>query len=217
MKKKKITMFILSASLFILFANVLPAFIYMNDIVCAFNESPEKLLLEANVVEGTKYFIKGQISIASLLYEYESQTTTTTSTLSSLGYADKAIADLKLSIEKYQEAKSIGERLGYNENKKSLFESFPYDSYIASHELNFDTATAVKSFLEKFDIIGIYDQNISNIKDIIELLQTIQTQLSAKATPDVDKYWILARKIHETSLFANYATTMGKTTLQQCE
>lgn len=202
--------------LIVMCATLLNGAIAFNDLVCAFNDQPEKQTIENNVVSGASYYLLSKSFADLFLMEYEESTFQSFNFESAISSIDKAIANLELSKEKYRQAKDIGARLGYISQKVSWFENFTYDNFVAANKLNSEIASRVKVFLEKCDIVGIYNQNIIYIDEILATLYEIKKQLDEKSKPSKAEVWRLLQQYSETLLFGNYATMMGQSVLENC-
>ena len=204
------------------FALSMHAFIFMNDLNCAFSESQEKILLEENVIAGSAHFLHSKSYADLLLMEYEKPGQQAFNFTLALEYVEKAIAELEISKEKYVKAAEIGERLGYIETKQSWFKEFNYDTFILENNLNREIAGIVKSYLIKGDVLGVYRHNLDNIDGILTTLSSIRDQVKIGTKPDISSFWKLLQQYSEAALFGNYSTVIGTGVLtqsgsEQCE
>jgi hypothetical protein len=198
------------------------SFIVMNDINCSFNEGPEKILLEDNVILGATHFLNSKSNADLLLMEYEKSGRQEFNFTLALEYVEKAIAELEISKEKYVKATEIGERLGYIETKQSWFKEFNYDTFIVENNLNREIAGIVKGYLIKGDVLGVYRHNLDNIDGILTTLSSIRDQVKIGKKPDISIFWNLLQQYSEATLFGNYSTVIGRQILsksgsEQCE
>jgi hypothetical protein len=184
--------------------------ILINDISCAFDGSDqEKVSIESNIIEGAANFLKAKAQIDMLLYEYEISSNRIFSSQSALIYTKEAIEFLKTAKTKYLRANDLGKQLGYNENKKVLFQTFQFDLYIAERNLNVSLADKAKTYLTKMDIVGIYNAKIEYIDNILIKLQMIEKTIKNNQKPDIRIMWSLLQQCYEAALFGNYATMIG--------
>lgn len=214
MKKIKIGLLFALISSFVLNLN---AVIAMNDLECIFSENPEKSLIKDNVISGAIGFLLSKSYSDLILMEYEKSAKETFNYPAVLDHLDKTISALEGSKESYIKAKEIGERLGYMENKISWFKGFNYDEFISTNKLNNDIALKVKSYLSKSDVIGLYQENINNITDILNTLYYIKSNVSSNVKPDISVMWKLLHQYSEALLWGNYSTMMGGKILSNCE
>jgi len=188
----------------------------MNDITCSFPVGSEKAGIETNVIQGSKHFLKAQTYVSSLFFEFENSTLEKLNISNSLDALNKTIVEIELAISNYTEATAIAEKIGLEETKRDMFASYDYDSLIKAYNLNNSIAETVKGYLKAFDIINLYQHNIENLKQILVTLKSIKTDLSEAKTPSITRYWLLLQQFSEANLFANYATIMGSTVLNNC-
>jgi hypothetical protein len=195
----------------------LQAFIWINDVDCVFSEGYEKSVLREQVISGTMHVLKSKSYIYSFFYEYEKSALQSYNTSESLIFIERSIAELESAKIEYNIALRIGKSIGYINSKVNWFKSFDYDDFVKSNNLNSEIALKVKNYLSSCDIIGIYQQNISNINDILDSLYLVRDRLKAKIKPELKIIWKILQQYSEAALFGNYATLMGSTILGQCE
>jgi ABC-type antimicrobial peptide transport system permease subunit len=194
------------------------SFITLNNIECAFKSHPEKSILKANMVEGSEHYLIAKSKIALLLAEYEkaAKINTTISYSVSLNLCDQAIEEMGIAVEKYKNAKRIGERIGYNPVKVTLLRNANYNELQNGH--NQDIYNEVVSYLQSGDILGIYQKNLGNMKDILTILGDMRNKLANNISPAIDDYWKLTERDSEATLFGYLATVLGTPIIQeQCE
>jgi len=207
MKKIFLTVLILAFSF-----QVYPV-IYFNDLNCLFSEGPEKAVIDKNMVSGSTYFLESKAFADLLLMEYEKSSNQVLDFDAALGYAEKALACLEKAKEFYVDAKNTGAKIGYIDTKKKWFHSFNYDQLIALHKMNKEIAGKAKNYLANADVVGIYQQNITNLDIILTTLTAIRDQLKVNQKPGTLEAWNLFQQYSHASLFGNYATIMGITVL----
>jgi hypothetical protein len=215
-KMKKLRIYLLVILLFV-FAFTINGLLVMNDITCTFPVGPDKNLIEDNIIEGSKHFLKARSYIDLICYEYEKSAKENLNFSGSIDLTNKAIQELNEAIIRYNNAIEIGNRIGYIEEKRSLFTDFSYDAFIQNQNLNPQIASVVKEYLSKFDVLGLYSRNVDNIKAIHSDLTAIQENLKAANKPSVESLWSLLQKTSEATLFSNYSTIIGSTVLSQCD
>jgi hypothetical protein len=214
MKRKVLP--ILICVLFGVFSLESPALVFMNDIVCGFKEGSEKIQIETHMIDGASLYFKAIAKSTLFLNEYEVSSTQNFNLSTSKGYVDNAVTYFESAIEQYSKARQIGQNVGYISNKIELFQSFDYDSFIIARGLNREIAERVKNYLNSGDIIGIYNENITNIEGILEILYKIRNDLKENNKPGIETAWQLFQKMSKASLFGNYATVIGTTVLEHC-
>jgi hypothetical protein len=188
----------------------------VNDITCAFSEGSEKSSIEENIVEGSIHFLQSKSSADLLLCEIEKSANREFNYSLSIEYVEKAISELEISRASYINAIEIGKRIGYIKEKVDWFKFFDYDSFIKDNNLNGELALKVKYYLFRGDVIGIYQQNIDNITNILNTLYLIKDQIKSNRVPDKTAFWKLFQQYAETALFGNYSTIIGSTILENC-
>ncbi len=189
----------------------------MNNITCVFPDGQEKTLIENNVIDGSECYLRA-LSFANLVcVEFEKSAKQELDFNQSIELAGKAISELEEAIEKYSDAKVIAVKIGYNQLKREMFTSYNYDTLIQNYNFNMEIAGVVKNYLKSFDVIGIYQHNIDNLKGILTTINTIRENLNSATKPNVNIYWNLIQQFSEATLFSNYATIMGSSVLQKCD
>jgi hypothetical protein len=189
------------------------AFIHVNNIAEVFGdeESTGKQQIEGYVISGASLFLQSHSYANLLLNEYELSGTQTYNLTSALELTENAISLLENARNRYLNAKTLGEGLGYDRQKIELFKSFDYDSFIEKNHLNKDIAGKVKKYLVAGDITGIYRKAAEDIAGILDTLYTIRETLKSNAKPDITLFWKLLQQYSESALFGNYATLIGTT------
>jgi hypothetical protein len=199
------------------FALSMHALLCLNDLNCIFSDSPEKSLIEDNVILGATHFLNSKSNADLLLMEYEKSGRQEFNFTLALEYVEKAIAELESSKEKYVKAAEIGERLGYIETRQTWFKEFSYDTFIVENNFNQEIAGVVKNYLMKGDILGVYRHNINNIDGLLNVLYSIREKLKANIKPEISAFWFLLERYAENALFGNYASRLGRHILNNCE
>lgn len=216
-KNMKVWLF---ATLFTILTLSLCGFVTLNNIECIFNEVPQKAALKDGMVKGSAFFLQSFSTSNQLLKIYEESETGVFDKDKAISLAKEVIETLNLAKTYYSNAKKIGEEIGYSPEKITRFSSFNYDAYIAQWNLNPDVANAVKGFLEKNDVLGIYQQNIDNIGEIVIEMNGLVSDLDtvdAQPKPNVERYWKVLQLFCENALFGNYSTMLGTEVLSHCE
>jgi hypothetical protein len=191
--------------------------IAMNDLECIFSEEPEKIVMKDYIISGATEFLLSKSYSDLILMEYEKSVKQAFNFSLVSDYLGKTISALESARDKYIKAKDIGEKLGYIEEKVSWFENFNYIDFINANKLNKDIATEVKSFLAKCDVVGLYQQNIDNIGDILNILYSIKNKVSSNSKPDISSMWKLLQQYSEVLTFGNYSTIIGTKILSNCD
>ncbi|MCX6582835.1 MAG: hypothetical protein NT166_21880 [Candidatus Aminicenantes bacterium] len=212
----KIKILLVSAVIALSVINLYPI-TCLNDIECVFNPAPEKAILRTNMIDGATHFLMAKAHIALLLAEYEKTANNQVEfdCGTSNAYCDNAIKELKAALDDYANARTIGEKLGYNPAQVQLLKTATFSN--SKSQYNSDIFNKVTAYLQSGDILGIYTKNIENLKTILGLLETITSQLQNDVQPPVEDYWKLLEKESEATLFGNLATVLGSPIVkEQC-
>lgn len=195
----------------------LDGLIYYNDIVCFFNDVPEKQEMAKNMIEGSNNFLKAHSEAFKLLSVYEmSELQTDICTLDATASVKNSILYIEQALINFENAISIGKKIGYNESKMNWFTTFDYEYLRVEKGLNAEIYSKVKYSLQKGDVLGLYQQNITNLKEITNILVDIRDTLNENKKPSIDSCWKLLQKLSEATLWGNYATIIGNNILQNC-
>lgn len=183
----------------------LSAFIELNDIVPAFPEE-EQGAIESAVIQGAIYFLQAKSQADLLLGEVEKSAEQPLNYSSALICTEKAIAELEKSINKYHQTITYAKRAGYVNDVIQKFKNFNYDTFVSENKLNRDIMVVVKAYFSGGNIIGIYQQYVEYLGEILLTLHLIKDKLSADLLPHVSLYWQLLQQFSHASLFGNYCT-----------
>lgn len=182
-------------------------FIFVNDIKPAFS-TPGDELIDKNLTQGASLFLLSQSSALLLLNEYE---------LSAQGFnipaateqLKKAISYIEAAKLEYLKAKEIGLQYGINPLKAAMLKEFDYISARKNNAMNTEISNKVAAFMSKADIIGLHNENLNNIQNIIDTLNRLKTQMDKGIKPPLEEFWKLYTQYSEASLFGNYCTVYG--------
>jgi hypothetical protein len=189
--------------------------IFLNDDVCFFNPSPEKQIIEDNIIEGAALYLSSMSKASLLLMEYERGSKGKSINIDmGLIYTKGAVEDLAAARQKYLTAIQISKKIGINKGRRVLVENFPFDDFITNRNLRPSIALKLKDNFQRLDIIGIYSENLKHIDTIINTLKLIENDLYLGQRPHIDLVHQLFQEYAEASLYGNYATLMGSTILQ---
>jgi hypothetical protein len=184
---------------------MLSAFVELNDIVPAFPEE-EQGAIESAVIQGAIHFLQAKSQADLLLSEVEKSAKQTFNYSSALVCTENAIGELEKSIHEYHQAITCAKRAGYVTEVIQKFKNFNYDTYASENKLNRDIMAVVKAYFSGGNIIGVYQQYVEYLGEILITLHLIKDKLTADLLPDVSLSWQLLQQFSHTSLFGNYCT-----------
>jgi hypothetical protein len=194
---------VVMVTLFLAFT--LGAFIELNDIVPAFPEE-EQGAIESAVIQGAIHFLQAKSQADLLLGEVEKSAKQPLNYSSALAYTEKTISELEKSIDEYDQAITFAKRAGYVNEVIQKFLNFNYDTYATENKLNRDIMAVVKAYFSGGNIVGVYQQNVEYLGEILITLHLIKDKLTTNLLPDVSLSWQLLQQFSHTSLFGNYCT-----------
>jgi hypothetical protein len=183
----------------------LSAFLELNDIVPAFPEE-EQGSIESAVIEGAIHFLQAKSQADLLLGEVEKSAKQPLNYLSALVCTEKAIDELEKSINEYHHAITSAKRAGYVNEVIQKFKHCNYDTFASENKLNREIMTVVKAYFSGGNIIGVYQQYVEYLGEILITLHLIKDKLTAYLLPDVSLSWQLLQQFSHASLFGNYCT-----------
>jgi hypothetical protein len=183
----------------------LSAFIELNDIVPAFPEEQQGAIENA-VIQGAIHFLQAKSQADLLLAEVEKSAKQPFDYSSALVYTEKAIAEVEKSINEYHQAITSGKRAGYIDEVIQKFKNFNYDAFTPGNNLNRDIMTMVKAYFSAGNIVGVYQQYVEYLGDILITLHLIKDKLTANHLPEISLSWQLLQQFSQASLFGNYCT-----------
>ena len=183
----------------------LSAFIELNDIVPAFPEE-EQGAIESAVIQGAIHFLQAKSQADLLLGEVEKSAKQPLNYSSALICTEKTIAELEKSINEYHQAITCAKRAGYVNEVIQKFKNFNYDAFASENKLNRDIMAVVKAYFSGGNIVGVYQQYVEYLGEILITLHLIKDKLTADLLPDVSLSWQLLQQFSYASLFGNYCT-----------
>jgi hypothetical protein len=183
----------------------LSAFIELNDIVPAFPQE-EQGTIESAVIQGAVHFLQAKSQADLLLAEVEKSAKQPLDYSSALAYTEKAIAEVEKSINEYHQALTSGKRAGYIDEVIQKFKNFNYEAFTPGNNLNRDIMTMVKAYFSTGNIVGVYQQYVEYLGDILITLHLIKDRLTADHLPGIPLSWQLLQQFSQASLFGNYCT-----------
>ena len=183
----------------------LSAFIELNDIVPAFPEE-EQGAIESAVIQGAIQFLQAKSQADLLLVEVEKSAKQPLNYSSALICTEKAIGELEKSINEYHQAITCAKRAGYVNDVIQKFKNFNYDAFASENKLNRDIMAVVKAYFSGGNIVGVYQQYVEYLGEILITSHLIKDKLTADLLPDVSLSWQLLQQFSNASLFGNYCT-----------
>jgi len=181
------------------------AFIEMNDIVPAFPGEVQGTIENA-VIQGAIHFLQAKSQADLLLGEVEKSAKQPLNYSSALVNTEKAIAELEKSISEYDQAITCAKQAGYVNEVIQKFKNFNYDAFTSENKLNRDIMTMVKAYFSGGNIVGVYQQYVEYLGEILITLHLIKDKLNADLLPDISLSWQLLQQFSQASLFGNYCT-----------
>lgn len=197
------------SSLVILLSTFNHALIFHNDIMPAFPPQ-DRPKIESAVIDGAVHFFLAQSHASLLMMEYERSAKQPLNNSVALTHTLNAINELEKSVEDYGQAVIFAIQAGYFSETISKFKTFNYDSFSLANQMNSDTMVLVKAYFSAGSIVGVYQQNVDNLNDILLLLLQIKTKLESGLTPDKTLLWHLFQQFSQTALFGNYCTVTAE-------
>jgi len=192
---------------------MLSAFIELNDIVPAFPEE-EQGAIESAVIQGAVYFLQAKSQVYLLLGEVEKSAKQPLNYSSALVSTEKTIAEVEKSINEYDQAITCAKRAGYVNEVIQKFKNFNYDAFAAENKLNKDVMVVVKAYFSGGNIVGVYQQYVEYLGEILITLHLIKDKLTVDLLPDISLSWQLLQQFSHASLFGNYCTITATAILE---
>jgi hypothetical protein len=192
---------------------MLSAFVELNDIVPAFPEE-EQGAIESAVIQGAIHFLQAKSQAYLLLSEVEKSAQQSLNYSSALISTEKIIAELEKSINEYDQAITCAKRAGYVTEVIQKFKNFNYDAFASQNKLNKDIMAVVKAFFSAGNIVGVYQQYVEYLGEILITLHLIKDKLIADLLPDISLSWQLLQQLSHASLFGNYCTITATAILE---
>lgn len=184
---------------------MLSAFIELNDIVPAFPEE-ERGTVESAVIQGAIHFLQAKSQVYLLLTEVEKSAKQPLDYSSALLSTENTIAEVEKSINEYGQAITCAKSAGYVNEIIEKFKDFNYDAFASENKLNKDIMVVVKAYFSGGNIVGVYQQYVEYLGEILITLHLIKDRLTAGLLPDISLSWQLLQQFSLTSLFGNYCT-----------
>jgi hypothetical protein len=204
-KYKKLSLVIL---LLLIVPQLVDALHYGNDLIPPFPEG-SRIIIESHVIDGATNFFKAKAAAMLLFADSEAGAKESFEYSSAILHADNAIEFLEKARSSYLLAYNFGKSAGYIKTRQDVLRNFDFETFQNDRKLNSSIMSKVKPFLSNGDVTGFYNQLITDISEIIELMTAIRGELSKNIKPDNSLYWELLQKISEATLFGNYGTMVG--------
>ena len=186
------------------------AFIELNDIVPVFPQEVQGPI-ESAVIEGAVQFLQAQSEAALLLAEYEKSGKAAFNYAAALSHTEKAISAVEKSIAAYDQAITLGKEAGYLGDVIQKFKTFNYDAFASEKGLNRDLMEVVNAYFSGGNILGVYQQNVEYLGEILIGLNLVAEKCAAQQSPDLSLLWQLLQQFAKTALFGNYCTVTAST------
>jgi RimJ/RimL family protein N-acetyltransferase len=118
----------------------------------------------------------------------------------------QAIEKLKIANGKILEAIQYNRIDPVSDETIEKMKIFDYKTFARQQGLNTEIMKAIEKYLKNGDFSGIFEKMVSNIDQLITLLENIKRLIYINQKPDITKFWKLLQIYSETNLFGNYAT-----------
>ncbi|NIM11044.1 MAG: hypothetical protein GTO45_03580 [Candidatus Aminicenantes bacterium] len=173
---------------------------------CGKGEDSRTTPIKFYIIKGAEHFLKSYSSMLLFLNRIES------SELKGIDYIElqeilnTAIVDLQVAKVAYFDLKNAASNILYNQEIISKLNKFDYAAYKGKYILCGPIFEKVKSFLEKGDIIGIYNDVFVNVSELLERLESLKRAIDSMTFPDISELWRINQKYSEINFTGQYTT-----------
>jgi len=161
--------------------------------------------IEMLVVEGAGYYLNAQTDIMSFLHRMEMSGKYNVNLFELNTILLRALNNMYMAAATYDLLISTAEVTPYNETIIMKLKNFNYEQYMLEQGMNPSIFKEVEAYLGQGDITGMYRQIRANLKDIIEILKSIKSDVSIFKMPPLSRVWQLNEMCFHTLIFGQYA------------
>lgn len=161
--------------------------------------------IEMLVVEGAGYYLNAQTDVMSFLHRVEMSRNYNVNTLEMNTILLRALNNMVLATATYDLLIRTAEVTPYNETVIMKLKDFDYNQYMMEQGMNPFIFKEVEAYLGHGDITGMYKNISANLKDIIEILKSIKSDVSLYNLPPLSRVWQLNEMCFHTLIFGQYA------------
>lgn len=198
--------------LIVLLSTITHAMLFHNDIIPAFPPE-DRPKIESAVIDGAVHFFQAQSHASLLMMEYERSSKLPFDYSAALTHTLNAFSELEKSVEDYGQAVNMGIQAGYYSETIAKFKAFNYDNFSLANFMNRDTMVTVKAYFSVGNIVGVYQQNVDSLNDILVTLVMVKDKLEAGKMPEKFLLWQLFQQFSQAALFGNYCTVTAENVL----
>lgn len=167
----------------------------------------------AIIIDGTSLFLQSNASVYLLLNEVEMAEKQGLNYTYALNLADAAAEKLRQAKDKYIEAISVEKRKTLTRAMTQRYKYFDYMVFADANKMNREVMMKVSEFLKNANFAGVIEKSVTDIDDILTLIDEIRVDLANGIKPDLQQFRLLMQKYSTLSLFGNYATTVFNTVM----
>jgi hypothetical protein len=171
---------------------------------------PEKvsrsISIEAYVVDAAGYFLKGYSDIQRLLELYELQDKIGINHEEWQGVLGSTLSNMSSAAQTYALLIEKAEATPYNEEFISRLMDFDYPGFAKEQGLNAIIFKECAAYLKEGDITGMYKRISAKFADILDMLKTVEEDLTVNKITELSLIWRLNETCAELSLFGQYAS-----------
>ncbi len=162
------------------------------------------------VIEGAGYLFQAHAKFQTLLNMLELQD------IKAINYIELnrlvkgsliSIINSRITIE---ELIKVAEVTPYNLEVIDQLNRFDYEAFLNEYRLNPFIFGIVQDYLVKGEITGTYKYFYGNLKNIEQLLLTVQSSISKNMMPEFETFWRLNELCAEETLFGSYIARVFK-------
>lgn len=169
------------------------------------SENIKDLIVKA----GTSFF-RGNANVNLLVAQLEA------AELEGVSYAQlqitvaDALANMKASRNYYQALINMAATLTYNPAVIDQLKSFDYLSISTTSGMNRDICEQLKGHLLLGDVRGVYSRLYTYTSTIVDILETVQKEMSSNGVPSTATIWQLNQECSHMLLFGQYIAQVFK-------
>jgi hypothetical protein len=162
------------------------------------------IMIEMHVIEGAKYFLSANSNIMTFLNRVENSEFAGMDFNEASQLLDRAFLNMQYAVSVYECLIYMAEKTPYNEEVIAQLADFDYNGFMLENRLNSAILEETAEYLQNGDITGTYKHIHSRFKTILEIITSLQADISAGKVPSIPVCWQLGETCSQTLLFGGY-------------
>ncbi len=161
------------------------------------------------IIRGASFYLKAQANYALFLNLVELSGIERVGIREMRRYLEDALVNIQQARENYELLLGLASAVPYDEAALTKLETFDYESFFYTHQLNRDIFDVVAYYLEQGDVVGVYGLVLEKVKEIEYTMSSALSQMEAGKPPSLQTVWRGNELFLETLLFGQYVARVS--------